>query len=122
LGASGDGPEHRCRFSAKWRALGADAVTFVDSELTNIAMLRAGRRVFVLHRGTWTDAQDANNRKECAVGWGGGVGGVRLVVVEGVWKKMKGCIMRYPNHARLLNTTKTIQNAQKGGARCRWAL
>ncbi|GBF88145.1 hypothetical protein Rsub_00857 [Raphidocelis subcapitata] len=66
LGVQGDGPDYECKMRGKWSALGADRVAFVNTELTNIVLMKAGRSVFVSYRGTWTDAQANNNRHECA--------------------------------------------------------
>ena len=58
-------PTYRCRFTAKYTALGADAVRFVNSELTNVALVKAGRNVLISYRSTFTHAQNANTMKEC---------------------------------------------------------
>ena len=58
-------PTYFCRFTAKYKALGADAVRFVNSELTNVALVKAGRNVLISYRSTFTHAQNANTMKEC---------------------------------------------------------
>ena len=56
---------YRCRFTAKYKALGADSVRFVNSELTHVALIKAGCNVFMNYRGNWNFAQEDNNSKEC---------------------------------------------------------
>lgn len=56
-----DGPEFKCAWAAKLRRLGADNVTFISGTLINAAVARAGRNVYLIIRGTDSDAEEENN-------------------------------------------------------------
>ena len=58
-------PTFQCRLTAKYKAIGADAVRFVNSELTNIALVKAGRNVLISYRCSFNLAQDDNSMTEC---------------------------------------------------------
>lgn len=61
LGASGDGADHQCRVTAKWKWLGAEQVKIFTSDLSFVVLLKAGQNIFINYRGTWTNAESTNN-------------------------------------------------------------
>jgi hypothetical protein len=56
-----DGREYHCALARKLRALGASNVTFVQDRLTNAAVVRAGRHVLLVLRGTDGRLEEASN-------------------------------------------------------------
>ena len=56
-----DTPALKCAWAAKLSRMGAQNVTFLSSALVNAAVARAGRNVFVVIRGTDSEAEEENN-------------------------------------------------------------